>query len=265
MKIAFIGGGNMAEAMIAGILQAKFCLPQDLTVYDISQSRCSFLRENYKVNIAESNPQAVKEGEVVILAIKPADLPAVMRELKGLPQPEQVILSIVAGASLSALKEGLGHHAIVRVMPNINAKVREAVCLWTATPEVNPEQKGRTRLLLQALGREIYMENEKLLNMATAVSGSGPAYIFLFIEALTDAAVHLGLGRELAQEIVLQTFIGSAKAVQILGQHPAELRNLVASPGGTTVEGLLHLEQAGIRAAITQAILAAHDKAKRLG
>lgn len=264
MKITFVGGGNMAEAMLAGILRAKFSSPQDLAVCDISIKRCSYLHQTYDVSTISTISEGIKEADLVVLAIKPGDLSPVMKELKGRLHPYQIALSVVAGASLSTLTEGLRHDVVVRVMPNINARVGEAMSLWTATPKTTSEQKEKARSLLGALGKEIYVEDEKLLDLATAVSGCGPAYVFLFIEALTDAGVHIGLPRELAQEIVLQTFVGSARMAQIFGRHPAELRSLVTSPGGATVEALLRLEEAGIRGIIIKAIIAAYEKIKRL-
>jgi pyrroline-5-carboxylate reductase len=206
----------------------------------------------------------VEKAEVVVLAIKPVSLRGVMAELKGLLQPEQVVLSIVAGASIATLCRGLDHKIVVRAMPNTPAQIGEGVTVWTTTSEVKEERQQEVRSLLSALGRQIYVSEEKYIDMATAVSGSGPAYIFLIIESLIDASVHIGLPRGLAQDLVLETISGAAHLVQKSAKHPAELRNLVTSPGGTTAEGLLQLEEGGLRALLAQAVIAGYEKAKML-
>ncbi len=254
----------MAEALISGLLSKGVVQAKDVVVSDIDQARSKALAKKYRVQRAENNLSASKECDIVVLAIKPQSLSEVLTELKGQLQPEQLVLSIVAGAGILTISQGLGHDAIVRVMPNIAVQVGEGVCIWTATDAANQAQKEKAKTILAALGTEIYVSNEKYIDMATAVSGSGPAYIFLIVEALTEAAVHIGLPQALAKELVLQTVLGSARLVQASGRHPAELRNMVTSPGGTTAEGLLCLEEGGIRAILAQAIIAAHNKARGL-
>ena len=198
------------------------------------------------------------------MAIQPVSLPQVMMGLKGFLQPEQLVLSIVAGAALASLCHGLDHRAVIRAMPNMPAQIGEGVSIWTATNKIKEEHKQKARSILSTLGKEIFASDERYVDMATAVSGSGPAYIFLIIESLIDAAVHIGLPRELAQELVLQTMSGTIHLAQKSAKHPAELRNLVTSPGGTTAEGLLQMEEGGLRALLAQAILASYEKAKAL-
>ena len=264
MQLTFIGGGVMAEAMIQGILNQELTSPQSIVASDISAQRCEFLSQRHGVSTVSDNRSALEKAEVIILAIKPQVLGKVMEELKGLFQPAQLVLSIVAGATLTALEQGLNHRVLVRAMPNTPAQIGEGMSVWTATTEVSREQKEMAQSILGALGTVIFVPDEKFIDMATAVSGSGPAYIFLTIESLIDAAVHIGLPQELARELVVQTVSGSAHLVQATGKHPAELKNQVTSPGGTTAEGLLRLEQGGIRALFTQAVIAAHQKAKGL-
>jgi pyrroline-5-carboxylate reductase len=187
-----------------------------------------------------------------------------MRELAGSLQPEQLVLSIVAGATLATLARGLSHRTLVRVMPNTPAQIGEGMSVWTATSEVTERQKEMTRSILGALGKEIFVAEEKFIDMATAVSGSGPAYIFLVAEALVDAAVHIGIPRDMATELVLQTILGATRLAQVSGKHLAELRNQVTSPGGTTTEGLLRLEEGGLRALFAHAIISAYEKALNL-
>lgn len=264
MKIAFIGGGVMGEAMIRGILSKGLATPQDITANDISPARLEGLKDEYGVRVTDDYSIAIKGSNVVVLAIKPQNLSKLMPELEGRFTRGQLVLSIVAGASLATITNGLGHKSVVRAMPNTPAQIGEGMSVWTASSEVSESQKEATKSILGALGKEIYVSDEKYINMATAISGSGPAYIFLVIEALIDAAVHIGWPRERAGELVLQTVLGATRLAQETGKHPAELRNMVTSPGGTTVEGLLQLEEGGLRALLTHAVIAAYEKARIL-
>jgi pyrroline-5-carboxylate reductase len=174
-------------------------------------------------------------------------------------------MSIMAGVTISSIKSALNHEAVVRAIPNTPAQIGEGMTVWTATPAVADGAKESISRVLSVLGQEIYVADEKYIDMATAVSSSGPGYVFLVIEAMIDAAVHIGLRRDMAVPMVLQTVLGSARYAQETGKHPAELRNQVTSPGGTTTEGLQVLEDAAVRAAFTEAIEAAYEKAKELG
>lgn len=264
MQASFIGGGVMGEAIIRSLLAKGVAKQENIAVSDVSPLRRDLLRERYKVRTVADNRQAVKGTEVVVLAVKPQDLAPVLRELGMALTSEQLVLSIVAGATIDILYRGLDHSCIVRAMPNMPAQIGEAITVWTTTPEVSQQQKELARSILTALGKEIYVTDEKYVDMATALSGSGPAYVFLIIEALVDAGVHIGLPREVAEELVLETVLGSTHAIQVMAKHPAELRNMVASPGGTTTEGLLQLEKGGLRSLLIQAVIAAYEKAKTL-
>ncbi len=264
MKISFIGGGVMGEAMIKSLLAKGAVKPADITVSDVSEARRDILKERYGVKAAADTREVVKGAEVVVLAVKPQELGKVLGEMKGLSS-QQLVLSIVAGATLEGLREGLGHSCLVRAMPNMPAQIGEGITVWSATSEVNQRQKEMAESILAALGKEIYVGGEKYIDMATALSGSGPAYVFLIIEALVDAGVHIGLPRDMAEKLVVQTVLGSTRAVEAMGKHPAELKNMVTSPGGTTTEGLLQLETGGLRSLLLQAVIAAYNKAKALG
>lgn len=264
MQIAFIGGGVMAEAMIRAIIDNGLTTPNAITASDIDPMRCAALSQGYGIKTTRDNREALERGEVVVLAIKPQALNGVIDGLRGLVRSEQLVLSIVAGASTATISKGLRHSAVVRVMPNLPAQIGEGVSVWTATSSVTEAQKESVAAILRALGKEIYLTDEKYLDMATAVSGSGPAYVFLVIESLIEAAVHIGLPREVAGELVLQTVLGSVHFMEKSGKHPAELRNMVTSPGGTTAEGLFELEEGGLRALIMKAIIAGYEKAKKL-
>ncbi len=265
MKIAFIGGGNMGEAILSAVLTKGLSTPQAVSVSDISDARCQHLKQKYGVTVMSDNLEAIDGADVVILAIKPQSLTGAMAGLNGQFKPNQLVLSIIAGARIDTLRQGLNHHRIVRVMPNTPAQIGEGMSAWTATPEVTGQQKEWAGAILGAMGREIYVDDEKYIDMVTAVSGSGPAYVFLFVEALVDAAVHIGLSRGVAQELVLQTILGSGHFLQKSGKEPAELRRMVTSPGGTTAEALAQLEKGEFNELIKQAIIAAYSKAKKLG
>ncbi len=265
MKIAFIGSGNMGEAMISALLKKGGISNDMIFACDVDQARLTHIGEKYKVSCALDISRAIVDREVVVLSIKPQALADVMKDLKSKLQEGQLVLSIVAGAKLDTLVKGLGHSSVVRVMPNTPAQVGEGMSVWTATSAVSQKQKNTARTILQAMGKEIYFPDEKHIDMATAISGSGPAYIFLIMEALIDAAVHIGLPRDMAEELVAQTVLGSAHLARETGKHPAELKNSVTSPGGTTAEGLLCLEEGGVRAIMAQAVIAAYAKAKLLG
>ena len=265
MKIAFIGAGVMGEAIIAALLRQKITTPGTVYAHDIDQVRLTAIEKKYKVNSTSDIAKAVSDCDVVVLSIKPQVLAQVMNNLKGALKEGQLVLSIVAGASIETISKGLQHDSVVRVMPNTPAQIGQGMSVWTATGTVSQVQKDMAQIILGAMGKEIYLQDEKYIDMATAISGSGPAYIFLIMEALTDAAVHIGLPRKTAEKLVIQTVLGSAYLSRETGKHAAELKNMVTSPGGTTAEGLLCLEEGGVRAILTQAVIAAYEKAQRLG
>jgi pyrroline-5-carboxylate reductase len=179
---------------------------------------------------------------------------------------EALVLSIIAGARISSISRDLGGHlAIVRVMPNTPAQIGQGMSVWTATPDVGELQRNQTREVLRALGDELFVEHESYLDMATALSGTGPAYVFLFMEALIDAGVHMGFSRRVAEKLVLQTMQGSVAFARQSALHPAELRNMVTSPGGTSAEALYQLEKGGLRTVLSRAVWAAYQKSKYLG
>ena len=265
MKIAFIGGGNMGEAMLSAILDKGLSTPQAISVSDVDEARRQHLEQKYGVAVMSDSRQAITRGDVVVLAVKPQNLAEVMAELSGQLNSAQLVLSIVAGARVNTLCQGLNHSCVVRAMPNTPAQIGEGITVWTATSEVTELHRGWAGSILGAMGKEIYVDDEKYIDMVTAVSGSGPAYIFLMVESLVDAAVHIGLPQDMAQELVLQTLLGSGHFIQRSGKPPAELRRMVTSPGGTTAEALLRLEEGGFSELIRQAVSAAYNKAKRLG
>ena len=265
MKITFIGGGVMGEAMIRGILNKELTTPQDIAVNDVSTARLASLKKEYRVRVTDDYGIAVKGSNVVVIAVKPQNLAGLTPQLAGRFTRGQLVFSIIAGASIDTVARGLGHRSVVRAMLNTPAQIGQGMSVWTASSDVSQQQKGAARSILGALGREIYVPDEKYIDMATSVSGSGPAYIFLVIEALIDAAVHIGLPHEMAKELVLETVIGTGHLARITGEPPKVLREKVTSPGGTTAEGISKLEEGGLRDLLSRAVIAAYEKAKGLG
>ena len=265
MRISFIGGGAMAEAMIAGILKAGLTEAQYVIVGEPVETRRDYLRATYSVESAERNADAIDGADVVVLAVKPQQTNAVLSELRGLIGSDATFLSVVGGFNLRQLVDGVGHAAVIRVMPNTPAQIGAGMSVWTATAEVTEPGRDAAGAILRSLGEEIHVPDEKLIDLATPLSGCGPAYVFLFIESLIDAGVYIGMTREMARTLALQTVLGSTKLVAESGRHAAELKDMVTSPAGATIEGVLALEQSGFRSSVLAAVIAAYDKATTLG
>ncbi|MEW6401757.1 MAG: pyrroline-5-carboxylate reductase [Chloroflexota bacterium] len=263
-KIAFIGPGVMAEAMIAGLLRQKLAKPENLTAAGPREARLEEFQKKYGIKTTTDNSSAASHADVVVLSVKPQRLTEVMRGLKGI-RPDALLLSIIAGASIKKISTGLKHKSVVRSMPNTPGQISEGITVWTASREVTEKQQEVARAIIGALGEEVFVEDESYLDMATALSGSGPAYVFLFTEALIDAGVHMGFPRRIAEQLVLKTIKGSASFYDYAGRHPATLRNQVTSPGGTSAEALYYLEKAGFRTAISRAVWAAYQRSLELG
>jgi pyrroline-5-carboxylate reductase len=264
MRIGLIGAGSMGEALVSALLKEGLIQAGDVTASDVAEARREHLASRYGVAVTGANADAVRDAELVVLAVKPQDFPAVAADLRGRLDDGQTVLTIMAGVPIARIAEELGHAAVVRVMPNTGAFVGQAMSVWTAGEAVSEDRREDVARLLRALGREVQVSDEKYLDMATAVSGSGPGFVFLFLEALIDGGVHIGMRRELAEELAVQTLLGSATLARELGKHPAALRNMVTSPGGTTAAGLRTLEDAGLRGAIIDAVEAAYERAKEL-
>jgi pyrroline-5-carboxylate reductase len=263
-QIAFVGAGAMGEAMIHAMLARGLVRPQQVAASDALPARCQELAARHGIRTTTDNATVVANAEIVVLAIKPQVLPAVLDDLQGKIPHGALALSIVAGVHLSVLADGLQVSAIVRAMPNTPAQIGEGITVWTATDHVSDEQRSQSEAILQAMGKAIYVHDERQLDMATALSGSGPAYVFLIMEAMVDAGVRLGFSRSIAEQLVVQTVLGSARFAAQSGKHLAELRNMVTSPAGTTAEALYQLEKGAVRAVIGEAIAAAYEKSRLL-
>ena len=264
-RLAFIGAGVMGEAMIKGLLSQRLVFPEMIIASDPRPERGKELSERYGIATTTDNVQAAQQAQVVVLSIKPQVLAAVLAQLRGHIRNEALVLSIIAGARIETIARGLEHRKIVRVMPNTPAQIGQGMSVWMSTSEVEPRQREQAQMILRALGEEIAVDDEDYLDMATALSGTGPAYVFLFMEALIDAGVHLGFSRRVAQQLVLQTLQGSVAYARQSNLHPAELRNQVTSPGGTSAEALYQLEKGGLRTVLSRAIWAAYQKSRYLG
>jgi pyrroline-5-carboxylate reductase len=253
-SVAFIGGGAMAGAMIGGLLNSHAVEAKSVTASDPHADRARDLENRFGVATTNDNLKASKNADIVILSVKPQMLRFVFRDVCGKLRKDALVLSIIAGARIDSMAQGLKHPSIVRSMPNTPAQVAEGMTVWTASAAVTPTQRAEAQAILRAFGKELYVADEAFLDMATAISGSGPSYVFLFMEALIDAAVHLGFSREDARMLVTQTS----------PSHPAEMRNLVTSPGGTSAHALYQLEKGGFRTLLSKAVWAAYQRSVSL-
>ena len=263
--IATVGSGVMAEAMIAGLLRGEQVEASQIIASHPRAERRSELISSYGIRTVEDNCGAVEDADVVVLAIKPQMLARVGREVAPSMRSGQLVISIIAGATTRALSNALGHNQIVRSMPNTPAQLGRGITVWYATPEVTEDQVAQARLLLGTLGIQLQVDDEKLVGMATAVSGTGPTYVFLVMEALIDAAVHLGFPRHVAHDLVIETLEGSTLFAKASGMHPAQLRNMVTSPGGTSAAALHELESGRLRTVLSEAVWAAYRRTEELG
>jgi pyrroline-5-carboxylate reductase len=291
-SLSFIGCGVMAEAIIAGLLNKNLVKPEQVVGSHPRAERREELQGKYGIRLFENNRAAVgyhptraarvgtpasghaatsvndKEAtsSIVILTVKPQRLGAILGDLKEGLQPDQLVISIVAGARIETIVDALHHHrSIVRAVPNTPAQIGEGMTVWTATPEVSEAQQAQIHAVFGALGREMHVEEERMIDMATALSATGPTYTFLVMEALIDAGVHMGFSRHVAEELVLQTMLGSVLFARESRKHPAELRNMVTSPGGTSAEAIYQMEKGGLRTVLSKAVWAAYQRATALG
>jgi pyrroline-5-carboxylate reductase len=255
----------MAEAMIAGLLRGEQVAPDQIIASHPRAERRSELIASYSIRTVEDNASAVEHADVVVLAIKPQMLVRVGREIAPAMGEGKLVISIIAGATTRALSNVLGNRQVVRAMPNTPAQLGRGMTVWYATPDVTDAQREQARVLLGSLGVQLEVDDEKLVAMATAVSGTGPTYVFLVMEALIDAAVHLGFPRHMAHDLVIETLEGSTLFAKSSGMHPAQLRNMVTSPGGTSAAALHELESGRLRTVLSEAVWAAFRRTEELG
>ncbi len=265
VKIGFVGAGAMATAIIAGLRQQNLIPAAHIIASDPVATKRETLTEQYGINTTPDNLTAITGQDIVVLAIKPQMLPQAATELVDKIPSDALLISILAGTRVDTLRRVLGHQRVVRVMPNTPALVGKGMSAWMSTAAVTDNQRAQTQQILSTLGAEHQFADEDHLDMATAISGGGPAYVFLFMESMVEAAVQMGYSRPVAEKFVYQTLDGSIALAQHEATHLAVLRNRVTSPGGTTIEAVYQLEKQGFRAAITDALMAAYKKAQYLG
>jgi pyrroline-5-carboxylate reductase len=263
--IAFVGSGVMAEAMIRGLLRQGMVTAEQIVASGPREKRGQYLHDRYAVHTTIHNVEAARGADVVVLAVKPQVLCRVLQELAGHVQEGALALSIVAGAPMSTIQHMLNTQTVVRVMPNTPAQIGMGISVWTASPATTEAQRQQALTILQALGEEVFMEDEGYLDMATALSGTGPAYVFLLMEAMVDAGVHLGFSRHVSERLVIETLRGSVEYARQSARHLATLRNQVTSPGGTSAEAIYHLEKGSLRTVLSRAIWAAYQRSRSLG
>jgi pyrroline-5-carboxylate reductase len=263
--LGFIGCGMMGEAMIKGLLREDLVDPRQIIASHPRAERCLELENRYGVRVTSSNRDAAEEASFVILAIKPQYLADVVGDLDGALTLDSTVLSIVAGVRMNRLGADLGVNRVIRAMPNTPAQIGRGISVWTATDEVGDAGRAKVRAILSALGRDEYVTHEGELDMATALSGTGPAYVFLFMEALIDAGVHMGFSRRVAERLVFETVLGAAEFAKGAPEHLAKLRNQVTSPGGTSAEAQYQLERGRLRTVLSDAVWAAYRRCQQLG
>jgi len=266
VRLGFVGSGVMAESMIAGLLNQKLVESSQITGSHPRDTRRSELTEKYGIRMVESNAEAVMaDNTAAVIAVKPQRIAAVLKDLKGSVAPGDLVISIVAGATIAKISGELGTEHVVRAMPNTPSQIGAGITAWTCGEAVSDGARRLVRRLLGALGKELYVETENMIDMATSLSATGPTYIFMVMEALTDAGVHLGFSRDMAKELVQETMLGSVKFAMESHKHPAELRNMVTSPGGTSAEAIYQMEKGTLRTVLSKAVYAAYKRAVDLG
>ncbi|OGP66200.1 MAG: pyrroline-5-carboxylate reductase [Deltaproteobacteria bacterium RBG_13_53_10] len=264
-QVGFVGAGNMGEALIKGLLHGHLCRPEQITCSDIRPERLKALKGAYGVKTTSSNSEVVKHSDIVILAVKPQILKQVVVDIARHVEPLKLIISIAAGVAMESIETCAKQELkLIRVMPNICVSVGEGISAIAAGKHATNEDRMAAKAIFDSAGKSLFIE-EYLLDAVTGLSGSGPAYIFLIIDALADAGVKVGLARSDALLLASQTVLGSAKMLIETGEHPGRLKDLVTSPGGTSIEGLHALEEGGVRTTLIKAVEVATQRSKVLG
>jgi pyrroline-5-carboxylate reductase len=262
---AFIGSGAMGEAMIKGLITQAHLPPQQIIAGDARAERGLELTQKYGVRHTTDNLAAVDGATIVVLSVKPQVLHDVLKQLAGHIAAEALVLSIVAGARTEVITNLLQHTAVARSMPNTPAQIGLGMTVWTCPEAMSALHRDQAKAVFSSIGEEVFVNDERYLDMATALSGTGPAYVFVFMEAMIDAGVHMGFSRSIAEQLVYQTVRGSVEYARQAGRHLATLRNQVTSPGGTSAEALYQIEKGGLRTVMSRAIWAAYQKSRKLG
>ncbi len=260
----------MAESIIGGLLRHELVRPHQICASHPREERRNELKEKFAINTFGENADAVRSAaessdSFVVLCTKPQKIDKILKEIAPDVTPGQIVISIVAGTRIDKISNALGTSKVVRSMPNTPSQIGHGITAWTCTDEITDQQKAQIKSLLTALGRELYVENENMIDMATSLSATGPTYTFLVMVALTDAGVHLGFSRDMAKELVQETMLGSVLFAMESHLHPAELRNMVTSPGGTSADAIYQMEKGSLRTVLSKAVFAAYQRAAELG
>jgi pyrroline-5-carboxylate reductase len=264
-RLSFVGCGVMAEAIISILLEQQIVSRDQIRGGEPIDARRTELEERLCIDISHDNVEAIRGSDIILLTIKPQSLEVVMRQLAGQIESHQTVISIIPGATIERLSEGLQHDRIVRSMPNTPSQIGSGVTAWIPSSTVDEASRDAVAAILSTMGTAVQLDSESAIDMATAISGSGPAYVFLMLEAMIDAGVHLGFPRPVAQQLVEETMLGAILYARQSGKHPAELRNMVTTPGGTTASALKTLDQGRFRTVVDDAVWSAYRRAVELG
>lgn len=268
-SLSFIGCGVMAESIIAGLLRESIITPSQIAGSHPRADRRAELEQKYRIKMFADNRSAAAafpdSESVVVLSVKPQRMVHILEELSGSVNQEQLVISIVAGSRIDAISDRLDNQLVVRAMPNTPSQIGAGITAWTCSSGVDDAHKKLVKVMLSALGKELFVETENMIDMATSLSATGPTYIFMVMEAMTDAGVHLGFSRDVSKELVQQTMLGSVQFAIESQKHPAELRNMVTSPGGTSAEAIYQMEKGALRTVLSKAIYGAYKRAVELG
>lgn len=263
--LSVIGAGVMGEAMIKGLLNKNLVQPDCVIAADLHADRGKELVSRYGIRFETDNVEVAEAADILVLSVKPQIMDIVLHDINNRVAEDTLVISIAAGVKLKRISDGCSNELVVRAMPNTPGQIGQGITAWTAMRQVSSEQRSLAEMVLGALGETLYVNDEKYMDMATALNGSGPAYIFLLMEAMIDAGVHMGFSRRDSEHLVLQTMRGSVEYAIESGLHPAELRNQVTSPGGTTAAALYELEKGGIRTVMSDGVWAAYRRSVELG
>jgi len=265
-KIGFIGAGNMGEALIGGIIGSDSSSPENIICSDVSKERLEFIKETYGIRTTTDNSEVASLSDIVIYAVKPQIMAVVLRETADKLDMSKLIISIAAGVPMAAIEGALGKELrLIRVMPNVAALVKEGAAVIASGKHALKEDIELAMSIFNSVGKSIFLGENYLMDAVTGLSGSGPAYIFLIIDALADAGVKVGLSRKDSIALATQTVLGSARMLLETGAHPGQLKDMVTSPGGTAIAGLHNLEKGGLRTTLINAVEAATNRSKELG
>ena len=265
MKISFIGSGKMAEALISGITESNTLSPNSINCTDKDHKKTTYMNKKYNINKFTNNLDVIQNADIIFICIKPQDIKTLSNELKNQFKNNQTIVSILAGTQIQTLSKLFNHNSIIRIMPNTPAQIKKSVSVWTHTKETDSNHIKQIKSILASIGSDFYVEKEELIDMATALSASGPAYLFLFIESLIEAGKNIGLPDNLSKDLTTKMIDGSINLLNFSEEAPGTLRENVTSPGGTTEAALKVLMKNNFNKIIIEAIKAAHERGLELG